>query len=163
MRKLIKREQILLKEFEKQLIDTIDTSFKNIKVSSYLGEFENIKEFEKCVKNVPLILVGFESERYINLAQKEATYKIYFVNATQNKDEIYRQKAKFEVLDLLERVDEILRDSKLCNEFRIELEGAVRVYEGISDYGYLSIFSRQIKTKMQEFYLGQDELGMDEI
>ncbi|PSM51354.1 hypothetical protein CBLAS_0919 [Campylobacter blaseri] len=140
----------MLKSFEKELLYNIDRLFTKIKVNSYLGEFEDLKEFEKCLKVTPLILVDFESEKYINSVEKEATYKLYFVNATSNKSEIYRQKCKFELYDLIEQVDKFLSNSLFNHGFVINLENITKIHEGISDYGYLNIYARTIKTKLKE-------------
>lgn len=55
----------MLKEFEKELKLLLDKNSIKIKVDSYLGEFENINEIEKCLKSVPRIMINFKSERFI--------------------------------------------------------------------------------------------------
>lgn len=138
----------MLKEFENELIYKLDRSSIKVKVYSYLGELENIKEFEKCIKFAPIILVDFRGESYPNQAIKEANYKLYFINSTSNKSEEYRKKCKFELFDLIESIDKLLKDTNFLEGFRLELLELEKFYENISEYGYLSIYIRNIKVKL---------------
>lgn len=139
----------MLKEFEQNLIYELNKHIK-IDVKSYLGELEDIKNFEKCISVVPQILVGFFDEIYENKVEKTVTYKIYYIHKTANKEAIHRQKIKFEIFDLVETCDQILQNYNPPLGYGIQLNALKSIYEGASDYGYLAIFSREIKTKMQK-------------
>lgn len=143
-------ENHLLKEFEEELKYRIDRNSLKIKVDSYLGEFEDIKEFEKTLTTAPRVLIDFTGERYINHSQREVTYDIYFINRTSNKDQVYRDACKHALFDLIEEIDSLLIDTKFNHGFMIEPLQIKKIYEGVSNYGYLSIYSRSIKTTLME-------------
>lgn len=153
----------MLKEFEKELIYRIDRSSKEVKAYSYLGEFENIKEFEKCIKFAPIILIDFVGESYINPATKEANYKIYFVNSTANKSEEHRQICKFTLLDLIEKMDALFLDTNFTGGFNLELKNLTKIYENVSDYGYLSIYARDVKVNLRDLDKSLNEFDFKEM
>lgn len=151
----------MLVDFEKELIYLIDRNYKDILVSPYLGEFSDMKEFEKCLNSQMQILVDFESQKYINKVEKLATYKIYFISRTSNKSANYRQKAKFELLNLVEDVDQLLLNHAPKHGYGISLESLNKTFTGVSDYGYLYIMERTITTQMPNRYF--DDMQKEDI
>ena len=113
----------MLEEFEKELINTIKEAAepKNSVIRAYLGEFNNKEEMELLIKA-----------------------------CTSNKNQNYRQANKFKAYALCEAIDERLRNSNLCNEFRIEPQSAKASLNDITDYGYVYVLTRQIRTQFLE-------------
>lgn len=154
----------MLKEVEESLIHLISSCDAKIKVDPYMGELEDMQRFEECINTVPQILVGFDSEKYNNRVEKTATYKIYFITKTSNKEAIYRQKSKYELFDLIERCDKAILDCVPPLGYGFDIAELKSEFEGISDYGYLAIFSRTIKVEMQEIHKNlADELSASEL
>ena len=128
----------MLEEFEKELINTIKEAAKpkNSVIRAYLGE--------------SFIFVEFVDEKYENVVERSATYNIHILACTSNKNQNYRQANKFKAYALCEAIDERLRNSNLCNEFRIEPQSAKASLNDITDYGYVYVLTRQIRTQFLE-------------
>lgn len=153
----------MLRELEEGIINLIFEK-SDTQTGPYMGELEDIESFEKCISVVPQILVGFDSEKYDNRIEKTATFKVYFITKTSNKDAKYRQKSKYELFDLIERCDKAILDYVPPLGYGCELAELKSEFEGISDYGYLAIFSRAIKVGMQEIHANLcDELTAEEM
>ena len=143
----------MLEEFEKELINTIRevAEPKNSVIRAYLGEFNNKEEMELLIKGgESFVFVEFVDEKYENVVERSATYNIHILSCTSNKNQNYRQANKFKAYALCEVIDEKLRNSNLCNEFRIEPQSAKASLNDITDYGYVYVLTRQIRTQFLE-------------
>ena len=119
----------MLEEFEKELINTIKEVVepKNSVIRAYLGEFNNKEEMELLIKGgESFIFVEFVDEKYENVVERSATYNIHILACTSNKNQ------------------------NLCNEFRIEPQSAKASLNDITDYGYVYVLTRQIRTQLLE-------------
>ncbi|WP_346747230.1 hypothetical protein [uncultured Campylobacter sp.] len=143
----------MLEEFEKELINTIKEAAepKNAVIRAYLGEFNNKEEMELLIKGgESFVFVEFVDEKYENVVERSVTYNIHILACTSNKNQNYRQANKFKAYALCETIDERLRNSNLCNEFRIEPQSAKASLNDITDYGYVYVLTRQIRTQFLE-------------
>lgn len=141
----------MLCELEEQILELLFLNLKqSANIDSYLGELENIKEFEKCLNDKPHVLLEFSKESFLNPSTKEVNYKLYLINKTSNKDANYRRNCKFELLSLSEKIDSLLTNSHLSNDKAISIKGLAKFYEGVSEYGYLSIYTKDISLKVQK-------------
>lgn len=131
----------MLKIFENELLELL----KDFKAKMYLGEFEDTQNIATCINSLDAsLLLDFEGESYKDLENKVGTWKLYILTHTKSKAPKHRIDAKHKLFDTIESVDKVLLNAELSNGFRIELKDLKKVYEGISDHGYL--------TFMQELY-----------
>ncbi|EAK6786660.1 hypothetical protein E5921_08685, partial [Campylobacter coli] len=92
------------------------------------------------------LLLDFEGESYKDLENKVGTWKLYILTHTKSKAPKHRIDAKHKLFDAIEAVDKVLLNAEPSNGFRIELKDLKKVYEGISDHGYLSIYARTLQS-----------------
>lgn len=143
----------MLEEFEKELINTIKEAAepKNSVTRAYLGEFNSKEEMELLIKGgESFVFVEFVDEKYENVVERSATYNIHILACTSNKNQNYRQANKFKAYALCEAIDKKLRNSNLCNEFRVEPQSAKASLNDITDYGYVYVLTRKIRTQFLE-------------
>ncbi len=139
----------MLVEFEEELLKTIKTMHE--KTAPYLGEFDDKQHLELLIKGSDsFVFVEFVSESWDNRATKTAVFNIHILCTTSSKQQIYRQNNKFSCIKLCEKIDELLQNSVLCNEFEIELKGLKVLHNSISDYGYMYVLTREIHTKFRQ-------------
>lgn len=144
-------------EFEKDLLATIKEVCESTR--PYLGEFENKDEMELLIKGgESFVFVEFASEKYDNVVARNATYNIHILACTSSKAQNYRQENKFKALGLCEKIDELLRNSNLANEFQIKPKTLKVRINNITDYGYVYVLTREIETEFlqkDEFLTGE--------
>lgn len=133
----------MLREFEQELIELL----KDFGARVYLGEFEDTQKIASCINGLEAsVFVDFEGESYKDLENKVGTWKLYILTHTSSKAPAHRINAKHKLFDTLEQIDSVLKNAELDNGFRIELKDLKKVYEGASDHGYLSIYSRTLQS-----------------
>ncbi|EII8787104.1 hypothetical protein ACLK73_000640 [Campylobacter coli] len=133
----------MLKSFENELLELL----KDFKAKMYLGEFEDTQNIATCINSLDAsLLLDFEGESYKDLENKVGTWKLYILTHTKSKAPKHRIDAKHKLFDAIEAVDKVLLNAEPSNGFRIELKDLKKVYEGISDHGYLSIYARTLQS-----------------
>lgn len=133
----------MLKEFEEELLEIL----KDFKPRTYLGEFEDTQNIATCINGLEAcVLIDFESESYKDLENKIGVWKLYILTHTSSKAPVHRIKAKHKLFEVLEQIDEVLKNAETRNGFRIELKDLKKVYEGVSDHGYLNVYARTLQS-----------------
>lgn len=133
----------MLKEFETELLEIL----KDFDAKTYLGEFEDIKNLATCINGLEAsVLLDFESESYKDLENKTGIWKLYILTHTSSKASKHRIEAKHKLFDTLESIDKTLLNAELSNGFRVEPKDLKKIYEGISDHGYLSVYARTLQS-----------------
>ncbi|WP_139452483.1 hypothetical protein [Campylobacter armoricus] len=133
----------MLKEFEVELLKLLEDF--NIRV--YLGEFENTQNIATCINGLEAsLLLDFEGEVYKDLENKIGTWKLYILTHTKSKAPKHRIDAKHKLFDTIESVDKVLSNAELNNGFRVELKDLKKIYEGVSEHGYLNIYVRTLQS-----------------
>ncbi|MFQ0985293.1 hypothetical protein ACF36Q_08115 [Campylobacter jejuni] len=135
----------------------------------YLGGFEdtqNIARRASCTDHLDAsLLLDFEGESYKDLENKVGTWKLYILTHTKSKAPKHRIDAKHKLFDAIEAVDKVLLNAEPSNGFRIELKDLKKVYEGISDDGYLSIYARTLQSSFlpKDDFLGFKMLFINKV
>ncbi|WP_257398774.1 hypothetical protein [Campylobacter lari] len=133
----------MLKEFEVELLKLLE----DFNIRAYLGEFENTQNIATCINGLEAsLLLDFEGESYKDLENKIGTWKLYILTHTKSKTSKHRIDAKHKLFDTIESVDKVLSNAELNNGFRVELKDLKKIYEGVSDHGYLSIYARTLQS-----------------
>ncbi|MBZ7942031.1 hypothetical protein [Campylobacter molothri] len=133
----------MLCKFEEELLKLLEPF--NVKV--YLGEFEDTQNIASCINGLePCVLVDFESESYKDLENKTGIWKLYILTHTSSKNPKHRINAKHKLFKTLEQIDDVLKNAELDNGFRIEPKDLKKVFEGVSDHGYLNIYARTLQS-----------------
>ncbi|AJC92510.1 hypothetical protein CSUB8523_0997 [Campylobacter subantarcticus LMG 24377] len=133
----------MLKEFEVELLKLLE----DFNIRAYLGEFENTQNIATCINGLEAsLLLDFEGESYKDLENKIGTWKLYILTHTKSKTSKHRIDAKHKLFDTIESVDKVLLNAELNNGFRVELKDLKKIYEGVSDHGYLSIYARTLQS-----------------
>ncbi|AQW85479.1 hypothetical protein CPIN18021_1092 [Campylobacter pinnipediorum subsp. caledonicus] len=151
----------MIETYEQELIQTIKEVHPN--TSPYMGEFDNKEELELLVKGLEAyVFVEFVSERYINPVSRSVIYNIHIFTSSSSKTQKYRQNNRYAGLLLCEKIDEKLRNSVLCNEFRLQPKSLKVSLNEITQYGYTHILTREIESELlekDEFLLDDNELS----
>ncbi|TEY01282.1 hypothetical protein [Campylobacter sp. US33a] len=133
----------MLKEFEEELLELL----KDFNIRTYLGEFEDVQNLATCINGLEAsVLLDFESENYKDLENKTGIWKLYILTHTKSKTPKHRIDAKHKLFDTLEKIDKELLSAEFNNGFRIELKELKKIYEGVSDHGYLSVYARTLQS-----------------
>ncbi|WP_044419459.1 hypothetical protein [Halarcobacter anaerophilus] len=137
----------MVDKFETELKDHLKTIGE---VRSYLGEFDNPKELEACVKGEPIVFIDFDGDEYIDTYSKECRWNLYIVGTTSSKHETYREKSRHEIIAFMEAIDKSLIDRSFTNSSPIKLIASKKIFDGITDHGYLSVYVRNFKAVLYE-------------
>ncbi len=109
----------------------------------YYGELSNPKEPKLKEGELPLVLVDFVGDKPKDTGRVSLMFNIYIVHVSYSVNPHTRAKKHQEVLELMEVVDREL--SLPFDTSIVVLKNLKKIYDGISNKGYLTVFMRQIE------------------
>lgn len=137
--------------------NSLKKHLKEFKVQTYLGEFNDKENIEVLFKKDEcLVFFDFINENFINISQREITYKIYVCSKTSNKQRAMREECKYKALSILSKIEKALIDTYFTNGFKVDLLNLTKEYDNATDLGFIVLYSRTFKTILQE-HLSIDE------
>lgn len=131
--------------------NSLKEHLKDFNIKSYLGEFNDKDKIESLFnKDECLVFFDFISESFLNLSQREITYKIYVCSKTSNKHRNMREKCKYNALSILSKIEKALIDTYFINGFKVDLLSLAKEYDNATDLAFIVLYSRTFKTILQE-------------
>lgn len=144
----------LIEEYENSLKEHL----KEFNVQTYLGEFNDKDKIEALFnKDECLVFFDFMNESFLNVSQREITYKIYVCSKTSNKQRTMREQCKYNALDTLSKIEKELTSKYFINGFKVDLLSLAKEYDNATDLGFIVLYSRTFKTILQE----NNHLGLE--
>lgn len=143
----------LIKHYENSLKEHL----KDFNIQTYLGEFNDKDKIEILFnKDECLVFFDFINENFINISQREVTYKIYVCSKVANQQRAMREQCKYNALEILGKIEKALIDTYFINGFKVDLLNLTKEYDNATDLGFIVLYSRTFKTILQE-HLSMDE------
>ena len=132
----------------KQHLQTLTESPESVR--AYLGEFDDPERLESCIKSAPVIFIDYDGDEVIDTYKKECRWNLYIVGSTASKAEKYREASRHELIDFMEKVDKSLIDRSFSNSGNIKLIAAKKIFDGVTNQGYLSVYVRNFSAVLFE-------------
>ncbi|MGE3612269.1 MAG: hypothetical protein AB7G20_02150 [Sulfurimonas sp.] len=133
-----------LKQHLQTLVDTPES------VRPYLGEFDDPESLQSCIKSAPVIFIDFDGDEVIDTYRKMCRWNLYIVGSTASKQEKYREVSRHELIEFMEKVDKSLIDRSFSNSGSIKLIASKKIFDGITNHGYLSVYVRNFSAVLFE-------------
>ncbi|MBZ7981960.1 hypothetical protein AVBRAN12640_05360 [Campylobacter sp. RM12640] len=131
--------------------NSLKEHLKEFNIKTYLGEFNDKEKIEALFnKDECLVFFDFINESFLNVSQREITYKIYVCSKTSNKQRAKREECKYKALDKLSEIERALIDTFFINGYKVDLLSLAKEYDNATDLGFIVLYSRTFKTILQE-------------
>lgn len=118
-------------------------SLGDLSCRRYYGELSSPKEPKLKEGELPLVLVDFIGDKPKDAGRVTLMFNIYIVHVSYSANVHTRAKKHQEVLALIQCVDRTL--SLPFETSIVVLKNLKKIYDGISNKGYLTVFMRQIE------------------
>lgn len=134
----------MVSTFRKEFISLLSQSATT---KEYFGELANPKKPLINKNDVPLILVDFTGDQHINIIEKEVFFSLYIIHVSYSKNADNRTEKENKVLDLISKIDDSIQLVELAGYEGIRLKRLQKIYDGVSEVGYLTVYMRNISIK----------------
>jgi len=132
----------MVAKVQEEMIQRI-LSLGDITCRRYYGELSTPKEPQLKEGELPLVLVDFIGDRPKDPGRVTLIFNIYIVHVSYSLNLHTRAKKHQEVLTLMQTVDTTL--SLPFGTSVVVLKNLKKIYDGLSNKGYLTVFMRQVE------------------
>ncbi|MFV0481341.1 MAG: hypothetical protein ACK5LP_05095 [Campylobacteraceae bacterium] len=135
-------------------INKFKTHIKNelaVEVRMYTGAFDDKDTMEGIIKaGKNIIFIDFNSDTFTHLFKKNISISLYYVACTPSKNETYRIKAKEELMDLIENIDNKFLSFKTPNNINTpNAKSLKKLQDGfMEDFGYVVVYERVFEVEL---------------
>ena len=149
----------MIAKVQEEMIERV-LKLGDISCRRYYGELANPKMPKLKTGEFPLVLIDFVGDKPKDASRVTLIFNIYIVHISYSANVHTRAKKHQEVLSLIEIVDRTV--SLPFNTSIVVLRNLKKIYDGVSDKGYLSVFMRQIElTHNRKYALPQEEVSQN--
>lgn len=141
----------MIKEFEEELKKLLLNSNLDIETAkSYLGEFDNPNQLESYIKGKPIVMIDFTGDKHPSIYNKDCFFSLYIVDTVSNKNDTYRDNNRFNLISLIEKIDNLLEGYSISDSGPIKLNSLDKIFDGPTRFGYMIVYVRKIIANFQK-------------
>ena len=139
----------MIAKVQEKIIERV-VALGDITCRRYFGELSTAKEPKLKEGELPLVLVDFVGDKPKDSGRVTLIFNLYVVHVSYSSSPHTRAKKQQEVLELVEVVDREL--SLPFGTSIVTLKNLKKIYDGISNKGYLTVYMRQIELTHNRSY-----------
>jgi len=140
----------MLKEFKNALIAALDAIDEGLTVREYRGELSDPETAKALAKELPLVMVDLIDHNPDGATRANALFNLYFVHIAYTSHTGMKEAAKWELVDLIERVDAAYTAKSFGGSGYVMPDRARKLFDGKAGTGYLTAFVRTIRVPLRK-------------
>jgi hypothetical protein len=139
----------VISEFETAFRVHLETA--DAEIRPYLGELDSAETMEGIINDSKqIIFYDLKGDTWEHQFKKRVEYSLYFVSATTSNSSAHRQKAKSELIQLIEKIDAKFLTFQCAGISEYPKQRTLKkLQDGICGIGYLVVYERTLDVTVE--------------